>query len=202
MNRIRAVVLDLGNVLVFHDDRVLFQRMSAWGGAKPEHIHMRMLELWDSINRGDLAGDELRRAICEAAGSKVPMEPEPFFAMWNCHFRVHHEILPMVESLLGQVKVVLLSNVNEMHWRFVRPLIPMFERFDDLVVSYELRMAKPDPEIFRATLTRAGLRAEETAYFDDVLRYIEVASKLGIHARVFTDAPTFRAQLAELGMET
>ena len=106
----------------------------------------------------------------------------------------------MVESLIGRVKVVLLTNVNELHWRFVRPLISMFERFDDLVISCELRMAKPDPEIFQATLARSGLRAEETAYFDDVPRYIEVARTLGIHARVFTNAPTFRAQLAELGL--
>jgi HAD superfamily hydrolase (TIGR01509 family) len=61
-------------------------------------------------------------------------------------------------------------------------------------------MAKPDPEIFQATLARSGLRAEETAYFDDVVRYIEVARGLGINARVFTDAPTFRTQLAELGL--
>jgi putative hydrolase of the HAD superfamily len=201
MNRIQAVVLDLGNVLVFHDDLVLFQRMSAWGGADPEVIRKRMLELWDAINRGTLAGDELRRAICQVAGSNIPMGAEPFFALWNSHFRVHHEILPMVEALLGRVKVVLLTNVNELHWRFVRPLIPMFERFDDLVVSCELRMAKPDPEIFRSTLARSGLRAEETAYFDDVPRYIEVAAALGIHARVFTDAPTFRTQLAELGLD-
>jgi putative hydrolase of the HAD superfamily len=200
MNRIRAVVLDLGNVLVFHDDRVLFQRMSAWGGAKPEHIRTRMLELWDSINRGALAGDELRRAICQVAGSNIPMEAEPFFGLWNCHFRVHHEILPMVEALLGRVKLILLTNVNEMHWRFVRPLIPLFERFDDLVASYELRMAKPDPEIFQTTISRSGLRPEETAYFDDIPRYVEVASAFGIHARVFTDAPTFRTQLAELGL--
>lgn len=201
MNRIQAVVLDLGNVLVFHDDPILFQRMSAWGGAEPEHIRKRMLELWDAINRGDLAGDELRRTICQVAGSEVAMEAEPFFALWNSHFRVHHEILPMVEALLGRVKLVLLTNVNELHWRFVRPLIPMFERFDDLVVSCELRMAKPDPEIFEATLARSNLRAEETAYFDDVPRYIEAASALGIKARVFTDAPTFRTQLAELGLE-
>ena len=200
INRIQTVVLDLGNVLVFHDDPVLFQRMSAWGGADPEHIRMRMLELWDAINRGDLSGDELRRAVCQAAGANVPMEAEAFFALWNCHFRLHHELLPMLDALLGPVKVVLLSNVNEMHWRFVHPLIPQFERFHDLVLSYQLRMAKPDPEIFQATLTRSGLRAEETAYFDDVPRYVEVAKAIGIHARVFTDAPTFRTQLAELGI--
>jgi len=198
MNRIQAVVLDLGNVLVFHDDLVLFQCMSDWGGAEPESIRTRMLELWDSINRGSLAGDDLRRTVCRVAGSEVPMDATAFFALWNCHFRVHHEILPMVEALFGQVKVVLLTNVNEMHWRFVRPLIPQFERFDDLVISCDLRMAKPDPEIFQATLARSKLRPEETAYFDDIARYVEVASTLGIYARVFTNAPTFRTQLAEL----
>ena len=200
MNRIKAVVLDLGNVLVFHDDLVLFQRLSAWGGAAPEHIRKRMLELWDAINRGSLAGDELRRAVCRVAGSEVPMDAEAFYALWNCHFRVHHEILPTVDALFGRVKVILLTNVNEMHWRFVRPLIAQFERFDDLVISCDLRLAKPDPEIFQATLARSTLRPEETAYFDDVPRYIEVARALGIQARVFTTAPTFRTQLAELGV--
>jgi hypothetical protein len=77
----------------------------------------------------------------------------------------------------------------------------MFERFDDLVVSCELRMAKPDPEIFQVgpRPLRAARRGN-AAYFDDVPRYIEVAAALGIHARVFTDAPTFRTQLAELGL--
>lgn len=200
MNRIQAVVLDLGNVLAFHDDHVLFARMSDWGGAEPESIRQGMLALWDAINHGDLAGDELRRAVSRVAGSKIAMEAEPFFALWNCHFRIHREVLPMVEALLGRVKVVLLSNVNELHWRFLRPLIPQLARFDDLVLSYELRMAKPDPEIFQAALTRSGLRAEETAYFDDVPRFVEAAAALGIHALVFTDAPTFRSQLAELGL--
>jgi putative hydrolase of the HAD superfamily len=200
MTPIRAVFLDLGNVLAFHDDAVLFQRMSAWGGADPEEIRKRMLDLWDPINRGTLAGDDLRHAVCRAAGAETPMAAEPFFAMWNCHFRIHREVLPMVDALFGRVKVLLLSNTNEMHWRFVRPLIPQFEHFDGLVISCELRLAKPDPEIFHVALACARVRAEEAAYFDDVPRFVEAASALGIQARVFTDAPTFRTQLAELGL--
>jgi glucose-1-phosphatase len=200
MPRIQAVFLDLGNVLAFHDDPVLFQRLSAWGGADPEEIRKRMLKLWDSINRGTLAGDDLRRAVCRAAGSETPMADKPFFAMWNCHFRIHHEVLPMVESLFGQVKVFLLSNTNEMHWRFVLPLIPQLKRFDGLVLSCELGRAKPDAEIFKIALTRARVRAQEAAYFDDVQRFVDAAAALGIQARQFTDAPTFRTQLAELGL--
>jgi putative hydrolase of the HAD superfamily len=198
--RIQAVFLDLGNVLAFHDDAVLFRRMSDWGGAPPELIRERMLALWDPINRGTLAGDELRRAVCRAAGSESAMAAEPFFDMWNCHFRVHHELLPMVDALLGKVKVLLLSNTNELHWDFVRPLIPQFERFHGLVISCELLLAKPDPEIFQIALERAAVPAQDVAYFDDVPRFVEAACALGIHGRVFTDAPTFRAQLAKLGV--
>jgi len=200
MSRIQAVFLDLGNVLAFHDDHVLFRRMSKWGGADPEDIRKRMLELWDSINRGTLAGDDLRRQVCRAAGAETPMAAEPFFELWNCHFRIHREVLPMVEALFGQVKVFLLSNTNEMHWRFIRPLIPQFARFDGLVISCDLLLAKPDPEIFQVALAQAGARAEEAAYFDDVPRYVEAAAALGIQARVFTDAPNFRKQLAPLGI--
>jgi HAD superfamily hydrolase (TIGR01509 family) len=200
MNLIEAVFLDLGNVLAFHDDPVLFQRMSAWGGADSDVIRERMLALWDSINRGTLAGDNLRRTVCKAAGSDVPMAADPFYAMWNCHFRINHAILPMVEALLGKVKVLLLSNTNEMHWRFVRSLIPQFERFDSLVISCDLLLAKPDPEIYQFALKQANVEATKAAYFDDIPRFVEAACAQGIHGRVFTDASNFRTQLAELGI--
>jgi glucose-1-phosphatase len=197
---ITAVFLDLGNVLAFHDDAVLFRRMSAWGGADPEVIRQRMLALWDPINRGSLAGDDLRREVCRAAGARAPMAEGDFFALWNCHFRIHRELLPLVDTLLERVKVLLLSNTNEMHWRFIHPLVPQFARFAGLVISYELRLAKPDPEIYRIALARAGVAPAEAAYFDDVPLFVDAACAQGIAGRIFTDAPTFRTQLAELGV--
>jgi putative hydrolase of the HAD superfamily len=201
MPSIAAVFLDLGNVLAFHDDAVLYQRMADWGGAPPEEIRQRMLTLWEPINRGALAGDELRRTVCRIAGSGSPMAPDDFFEMWNSLFRVHHAVLPMVDALLDQVKVVLLSNTNEMHLRFVQARVPQLERFAAHVLSYELRLAKPDPEIFRVALARAAAAPEQAAFFDDIPRFVEAACAMGIAGRVFTDAPTFRRQLAELGLK-
>jgi len=200
MSKVQAVFLDFGNVLAFHDDPVLFQRMSHWGGARPEDIRKQMLELWSPINRGIIAGDDLRRTICRVAGSAEPLGPEAFAALWTCHFRVHHEVLPMVDALLGQAKVLLLSNINEVHWRFVRTLIPQFSRFHDFVLSHELHVAKPDREIFEVALARAGVAAEDAAFFDDIKEFADAASAVGIRGRVFTTAENFRRQLGELGI--
>lgn len=198
--RVDAVLFDLGNVLAFHEDPVLFGRLSEWGGAEPDKIRERMLLLWDPINRGNLAGDELRQVVSRIAGSQRVMDEATFFDTWNCHFRVHAAILPMVEALFGKAKIFLLSNTNERHWRFVRPLIPQFRRFDGFVLSYELGLAKPDRAIFQAALDLAKVAPERAAFFDDVPRFVNAASGLGLHGRVFTTAEDFRAQLAELGI--
>ena len=89
-------------------------------------------------------------------------------------------MLPLVESLFGRVKVLLLSNTNVHPHRLVRPLLPLLERFDSLVLSYELGLAKPDPAIFAEALRRAGTAAARTAFFDDVEAYVEAARALGI----------------------
>lgn len=200
MPRIEAVFFDLGNVLVFHDDPVLFRRMSEWGGASPTSIREQMLGLWDVINRGVLAGDELRRRVCLAAGSEIPMGQAAFVDMWNSHFRVNEALLPLVELLLGQAKVFLTSNTNQMHFDYLRPKLPILERFSGLVLSHELGMAKPDRAFFEMALAKARVLAGNTVFFDDIPQFVEAARGLGILGRVFCGVDQFRAQIAELGL--
>ena len=193
-----AVVLDLGNVLVFHDDAVLFQRLAELGHGDPERVRAALREVWDPCNRGRLAGEALRQAVSAAAG--VELDPAGFTDLWNCHFRFHTEVYPLVESLLGRVKVLLLSNTNATHLDWIRPRLPLLQRFDGLVLSYQLGVAKPDPAIFQQALKLADTGAARTAFFDDVEAYVTAAKALGIRGHVFTDAPTFQRQLAALGL--
>jgi HAD superfamily hydrolase (TIGR01509 family) len=201
MPGIEVVFLDLGNVLAFHDDDVLCRRLSEYGGTLPEVIRERLLALWDPLNRGTLAGDELRRAVSQASGATTVMDAETFFEVWTCYFRIHQQVLPIVETLLSRVKLALISNTNELQWRFLRPQLPVLEQFSAHVLSYELGLAKPDPEIFQAALRRVGNPPPDAcAFFDDVPSFVEVARTLGIRAEMFTTAANFRAQLARLGL--
>jgi putative hydrolase of the HAD superfamily len=106
----------------------------------------------------------------------------------------------MIEALLGRAKVALISNTNEMQWRFLRPQLPLLERFSAHLLSYELGLAKPDPEIFRAALRRVGSPPDACAFFDDVPAFVDAAAALGIKGQVFTTAANFRVQLARLGL--
>jgi putative hydrolase of the HAD superfamily len=157
-----------------------------------------LARIWDPCNTGQLAGDALRIAVAGAAG--VPLDDDAFATVWSCHFTVHEQVLPLVESLVGRVKLILVSNTNAPHIQALRPRVPVLERFDSLVLSHEIGIAKPHPGIFAEALRRAGTRAHRAVFFDDVAAYVEAARAAGLRAEVFTDAHTFRRQLTSLGL--
>jgi putative hydrolase of the HAD superfamily len=59
---------------------------------------------------------------------------------------------------------------------------------------------KPEPAFYQLALERAGCAPHEAAFFDDLPEFVEAANALGIRGHLFTDAPTFDAQLKTLGL--
>jgi putative hydrolase of the HAD superfamily len=196
---IDTVLLDLGNVLLFHDNALLSRRFAERCGLSPEEIDRRLgTNFWADLNVGRLQGEAVRREACRVIG--VELSAGEFHALFNCHFTIHEEVLPLVEGLVGRVRLALLSNTNSEHAAWFLPRLPLLRRFDAVLLSHEVGLAKPDPGFYRAGLERLGARPETTAFFDDIPAYVEAARALGIHAERFTDAPTFARQLAALGL--
>lgn len=198
MTPVRAVLLDLGNVLVFHDNARLFRELGARAGLSGPEVQARVYgPEWDQANRGHLGEEALRAFVNRALG--LALSQQEFFALFNCHFTVHHAVLPRVEALLGQVKVGLLSNTNWVHWAYLQPHLPLLRRFDALTLSCETGWVKPEGPLYRLAVRRLGVGPSECVFFDDLPEYVEAARAEGLRARVFTDAAAFDRELAALG---
>jgi putative hydrolase of the HAD superfamily len=195
----RALIFDLGNVLVFHDNALLFARLGQRAGLEPQQVAQRLTGAgWTAANRGLLDAEGIRRDVCGALGMELPMEE--FAPLWSSHFTVHEAVLPRVEGLEGRVKRLLLSNTNALHVAYLRPKLPLLKRFDAVLMSCEVGHVKPEPAFFQLALERAGCAPHEAAFFDDLPEFVEAANALGIRGHLFTDAPTFDAQLKALGL--
>ncbi len=195
----RAVILDLGNVLVFHNNALLFHRLGQRVGLGPQEVAQRLTGAgWTAANRGLLDAEGIRKDVCGSLGAELSMEE--FAPLWSSHFTVHEAVLPRVEELVGRVKLVLLSNTNALHVAYVRPQLPLLQRFDAVLMSCETGHVKPEPAFYRLALERAGCAPHEAAFFDDLPEFVEAANALGIHGRLFTDAPSFDLQLKALGL--
>ena len=123
-----------------------------------------------------------------------------FAPLWSSHFTLHAAVLPRVESLVGRVKLGLVSNTNALHVAYVRPLLPLLQRFDSVVMSCEVGHVKPEADIFRLALEGVGCAPGEAAFFDDLQEFVDAADALGLRGRLFTTADAFDAQLKGLGL--
>lgn len=191
------MLLDLGNVLAFHDNDKLFREMSALFKTTPVEIRQRLDGgLWERVNRGGLRGDSLRVEMNARLGGAI--EHDAWIALWNCHFTINHEMVALIEPIAE--RCVLVSNTHDQHVSFLRPQLPVLERFKGLVLSCEIGALKPEAKIYREALRIAGVGAEKAVFFDDVPAYVEAARREGIRGCVFTTAEQARRDLVALGV--
>jgi glucose-1-phosphatase len=94
-------------------------------------------------------------------------------------------------------RLILLSNTNAIHQDQIREECgPLFGCFERLFFSQDMRMRKPDPEIYRQALQLAGMRPEESLFVDDVLQNVLGARQAGLQG--FHFSPTTGADWADL----
>ncbi len=128
---------------------------------------------------------------------------EEFLPIWNEIFFLSEEnraVLEIKRSLAGRYRLAMLSNVNVLHFEYLKRTFPLFEHFDHLFLSYEMGMIKPDPRIYRQALATMGLGADEVLYVDDRADLIEAAHAQGLRAYRFTAARALREELARAGV--
>lgn len=195
-----AIILDLGNVLAFHDNTKLFAEMARAFDTTPDAMKARLDGgLWERVNRGQLPGDSLRAELVHRLGKDL--SPAAWFDLWNCHFTLNEPMINMVSFLQGQVKLVVLSNTHDQHVTYLRTQLPILSAFDALVFSCEVGLIKPEKAIYEKALAAAGTSPWKTVFFDDVKAYATAATQVGMHGRVFTTVEQFTDDLAKLGFK-
>ena len=97
--------------------------------------------------------------------------------------------IQMLLELRKQHKVYLLSNIYDRGWQiatnaFRKHGVEPEDCFDQLFLSHEMQLAKPDPRIFQAVIDATGISPEDTLFFDDSRSNIATAKSLGFQAQL------------------
>lgn len=195
----KALILDLGNVLIFHDNEKLFRELAAACDSTPGEV---MLALRSEAGRRMNTTDGPPALVYEIVAPAIGFwgSLDEFAAIWNGIFRPNEPVFPVIEALHGRVPLIVLSNTNAMHYAHVRTLLPILDRFDAVLTSHELGLVKPDAPIYETALARAGVAPNEAAFFDDLAGHVEGAQRVGIRGFVFAGVEQFVADLEDLGL--
>jgi putative hydrolase of the HAD superfamily len=100
-----------------------------------------------------------------------------------------------IRSLRPRYCTGIISNA----WDDVRAMIQnrwkMADAFDQVFLSAEVKICKPDPRIFQIALESLAVLPEEAVFIDDFPRNIEGARAVGMHAIQFRSSEQIRAEL-------
>ncbi len=135
--------------------------------------------------KGLITPPEFRNGIRDLLGRVV--SDEKIDAVWNSFLgEIPRYKLDLLLKLRERYVVYLLSNTNKIHWdwackhTFRYRTFRVDDYFEKKYLSFEMKMAKPDRDIFEAVIEDAGILPEETFFIDDSQANCLTAQSLGI----------------------
>jgi len=198
---VKALLFDLGRVLVNVDFDMGYSRMAALSGLTLEEVRDRLQasRLAYAFESGLMPSSEFASRVSELMG--VSPSFEEFAEIW---YSVFHEgpLVPeeFIAGLHERYRLVLLSNTNALHYEMLEPRLPVLKHFDAFTLSYKLGSQKPAPAIYRDAIVKAGCEPGECFYTDDVAEYIDGARAAGIQAVQFRGFGRLGADLRAAGV--
>jgi putative hydrolase of the HAD superfamily len=197
---IKAVFFDIGNVLLrFSRKRIL--RKFAWAvGHHPVKVarHVWQGNIIDKVERGQATGQDIYGIFIKDLGYKGTYSS--FKTLWCDHFTLDRGSFAILKRLSKRMPTYLLSNTNALHFEYIRDNYAFPGVVKDAILSHELGLRKPQPEIYRAALKMSGTKSAETVFIDDLEENCAGARKVGLHAIRYRGAEDLKKRLSLLGL--
>jgi putative hydrolase of the HAD superfamily len=195
---VRNVIFDFGGVLVrWKPDEII-------AGFYPDEERQAGLRRevfqhpdWVEVDRGTLSEE----AAIERFAARMRRPAEEMRALMQAvkdSLSPMHETIALLETLAARdVPLYGLSNMSAETFAHLKSRYGHWDRFRGIVISAEVKMVKPEPEIFDHIARRYGLLPAQTVFIDDHPPNIESARRHGFRAIRFADAEQCRAELGE-----
>lgn len=196
---ITTVIFDLGGVLVDWDPRYLYRDFFRDDERMEQFLRDVCSIPW--IREMD-AGKSFAQAIAER--TQAHPAHATALALWGTHWGATiRGSLPETVEILNELKagprrLLALTNWAAETFPYARQRFDFFAHFEDILVSGEHGVLKPDRAIFDLACSRWRIQPEQCVFIDDSLVNVESATALGFHGIHFTAPSALRARLHDL----
>jgi putative hydrolase of the HAD superfamily len=201
-SQLRGIIVDYGEVLCLKPGDGDLARMADIFGISPALFATRYDKNRRAYDRGDLTPDEYWRSFVD--GQTKPLNPQQISTLrtWDVEMWSHTNpvMIGWLEAMpRAGLATALLSNMHIDMVAKVRREFSWVQSLKFAAFSHELRLAKPEAEIYEYCLQGLGTRAEETLFIDDREVNIQAAQGLGIRTIRFESVAQLHTELRTMG---
>lgn len=200
MNKLKALIFDLGNVLIFFDWNIarnkLNQIQENLGDITTNFLKSNKNLIY-GLETGSIDEETFLNEIKKNINSKI--SKAELAKIYSEIFWENEELTKLLPELKKNYKLYLLSNTNRIHRKYGWNDYEFIKHFEKLFLSYEIGFAKPDKEIYEYVASSIPYKKDEFIYIDDIEPFIEAAKSLGWNAIRFESNEQLIRELKNYG---
>lgn len=194
---IRNIVFDMGNVLIDYDPSRIVAKLF------PDPIEQTLIlkevfqsKGWERLDQGLITFEEHYHDLA----SRLPQYAEKIdWLLKNWH--TDQPTIPGMYELIACIKgsgydLYILSNANSRYYAYEK-YMEIFDLFTGITLSSDLKLIKPQKEIFDRFCQIHQLVPEECLFIDDQLANVQGAKQAGWQACQFIGVEELQAYLEE-----
>jgi len=196
---IKAIIFDLGGVLLRTTDFTPREQLAARLGMGRHELEEFIFgrESGNRAQRGEISVQQHWANLA----AQIHYSEEALIALVEEFFakdELDPGLLDYVRSLHASYKTGLLSNAFDDLRQIITERWHFEDAFDDMVISAEVGLVKPDARIYQMAVERLGVEARQAVFVDDMQRNVEGAKWVGLHGIHFQNPEQIRHDLDNL----
>jgi putative hydrolase of the HAD superfamily len=183
--KIKCIIFDLGDVIIDLDFSRFFNEVITPSPLnKPKTpIMLEFFRQSDTYHQGKITDKEFYQQACEILQVCMLNQSEFFDAFNSIIANLNLELIEVIRTIrqFNKIRIICMSNINSSHWNYLKKQKwDIWELFDEFILSHEIQMTKPDPNIFKYAIKKEGCKPQEILFIDDGMNNVRAASELGI----------------------
>lgn len=185
---IKAIIFDCFGVLT----------IDGWLKFLDEHLpdgpkRSQAKELNQQVDKGSITYQDFIGGVAELAGVSSQTVDDTI----SEHLPKNEQLFEYIRGLKPDYKLGILSNIAMPDWFHDHFTEEELALFDDILLSSQVGMIKPDPEIFKLAAKRLKVNLAECLFVDDREPNVEIAQNLGMKALVYKNFEKFETDIKD-----
>jgi 2-haloacid dehalogenase len=199
--KVEAIVSDVGGVIVRDDFRSLFAQFESKIGMSAEDFYALTVgsEEWKLYNKDFITEEELwgRLAPQLRVGDEVARD----LRQWRTMLIPIPETIHILERVRRRNPLYCLSNVDRTTTHYLQEKYRIYDIFDGTILSWEVRMRKPEIGVYELVIRWFNLTPERVLYIDDKERNLIPAREVGFQTILYHSPEDLEVKLLNHGVE-
>jgi HAD superfamily hydrolase (TIGR01509 family) len=200
MNKIKWIIFDLGGIVVPEVGNLIRHKIANELNVSEEDMKQTFIKFQPQLMKGSLTLLEMYAIITNELSASI--SPDHLLLVHLNEYKKHalthnKDTVEYIESLKSEYKVACLSNL-EIEIHDICKNTGLYSYFDKVFLSLELKLQKPDLDIYLKVIEELKCLPNEIIFTDDRIENVNAANNAGIHAFHFSSLEQFKLDISNI----